>query len=123
ASKEQIESQQEFFYNEAVYILLTENDEGIYELTSISDKAFKQINDNQITFQSQYSYYNETDERHEFRVPFQLVKQIRDYGEFRLYDKLLVTIYKGFFGQYKITKVEKYEIKTTSVNWWFALRL
>lgn len=94
-------------YNDKIYVLLTENPEGIYELTDASLKKFRDIANNQIIIHATYDDFNRNE--HRLYYPFQSIDNIEQYGNFHEGETLLFTIYKGLFGQYEVAKIESYE--------------
>lgn len=94
-------------YQDTIYVLLTENAEGIHELTDASLKNFRDIANNQIVILASYDGFNRNE--HRLYYPFQSINNIEQYGDFHEGETLLFTIYKGLFGQYEIATIESYE--------------
>lgn len=91
---------------DAVYVLLGENADGVYEWKDVSTKKWKNINDNEIIIHATYSFYEGSSAIHHVRYPFQTAKHVEAFGTFHNGDTLLLTVYKGLFGQYTITQIQ-----------------
>jgi len=102
------DSEQSPEYNHRVYILLEENDAGIFEVVAGADYPLK-ADANQIVLSAFYHYYDTEYNLHFVRYGFEAINDIDKFGSFQRDDRLLVTVQIGKWGQREVTHVEKIE--------------
>lgn len=95
-------------YNNRVYVLLEENDAGVFEVVTGSESQLTPT-DHQVMLSAYYHYYDEKLKVHYVRYGFEEINNIETYGSFSHDEQLLVTILIGKWGQRKIEHVEKLE--------------
>lgn len=96
-------------YNRPVYVVLQENENGIYEVTAISDKKLKAQDDRDVVLRAIYNYKDERTGKTYVRYGFEYIEDIEEYGSFQEKDELLVTVLVGKWGQQQIKTIEKVE--------------
>lgn len=101
-------NENEIDYNNRVYVLLEENEEGIFEVVAGSDEPLKK-EEHQVLVTAKYNYFDETRGFHSVRYEIEEIEEIEKYGSFRYDDQLLVTVLIGKWGQRQILNVEKVE--------------
>lgn len=95
-------------YNERVYVLLAEDENGYYDVEKVSTKKLK-ARDNRVVLSARYLYdMMPTSNQIRYEVDYAIEKMSKDlYGNINTSHPFSVTVKVAPWGQKKVVKVEK----------------